>query len=103
MTAKVIALYNTPADPKAFDDYYFQRHVPLAKGLPGLLRYEVNDGPVVDIEGKPACYLAATLSFESLQAVQVALASEVGAAAAADLANFATAGVNLLIFASKEV
>ncbi|MBL8514234.1 MAG: EthD family reductase, partial [Betaproteobacteria bacterium] len=29
--AKLIALYKTPTDKAAFDDYYFGKHVPLAK------------------------------------------------------------------------
>ena len=31
--AKVYALYKTPADPAAFERYYFDRHVPLAKTM----------------------------------------------------------------------
>ena len=27
--AKLLALYKTPADPAAFDRYYFSKHVPL--------------------------------------------------------------------------
>ena len=33
--AKIYALYRTPTDAAAFDRYYFDRHVPLAKTLPG--------------------------------------------------------------------
>ena len=31
MSAKVIALYNPPKDTAAFDKYYFERHILLAK------------------------------------------------------------------------
>jgi uncharacterized protein (TIGR02118 family) len=34
--AKIVALYKEPADPAAFDAYYYSTHVPLAKTLPGL-------------------------------------------------------------------
>ena len=32
--AKVIALYKHPADPAAFDSYYFKKHVPITKKIP---------------------------------------------------------------------
>ena len=44
--AKIVALYKEPADPAAFDAYYYSTHVPLAKTLPGLRGYEVSTGPV---------------------------------------------------------
>ena len=101
--AKLIALYRKPADPKAFDQYYFSTHVPLAKKIGGLRRYEVNDGPVTALQGEPPYYLAAILGFDSLADIQAAMGSPEGQAAAADLANFAQAGVDLLVFDSKEV
>ena len=66
MSTKVIALYNLPKDVQAFDNYYFSRHVPLAKTLPGLTKYEVSVGKVTDITGTSPYHLAATLTFNSL-------------------------------------
>ena len=43
------------------------------------------------------------LSFDSVEAIQNALTSPEGQATAADLANFADTGVELLIFDTKEV
>ncbi len=103
MSAQVIALYNPPQDTQAFDSYYFERHVPLAKTLPGLQRYEVSIGKVTDMSGASPYYLAATLSFDSMQDIQKALASPEGAATAADLGNFASGGVSLLFFDSREI
>jgi uncharacterized protein (TIGR02118 family) len=40
--AKVLVLYNAPADSVAFDSYYRATHIPLAKKLPGLLSYNIN-------------------------------------------------------------
>jgi uncharacterized protein (TIGR02118 family) len=101
--AKVIALYKHPADRARFDDYYFSHHVPLAKTIPGLRRYEVNGAPVAALGGESPYHLAAILTFDSMADVQAALASPQGQAAAADLANFAGAGVELLMFESKEI
>jgi uncharacterized protein (TIGR02118 family) len=33
--ADLVVLYKTPNDPAAFDKYYFENHIPLAKKLPG--------------------------------------------------------------------
>ncbi|PTK04380.1 EthD family reductase, partial [Mammaliicoccus sciuri] len=35
--AHMLVIYRTPKDPKAFDEHYFNVHVPLAKQLPGLI------------------------------------------------------------------
>jgi uncharacterized protein (TIGR02118 family) len=101
--AKIVALYKKPADAAAFDAYYFATHVPKAKKVPGLKRYEVSAGPVGTPQGASPYHLAAILSFDSVDAVQRGLSSPEGQATAADLANFAQAGVDLLIFDSKDV
>jgi uncharacterized protein (TIGR02118 family) len=94
--AMLIALYGTPNDAVAFDQYYYQTHAPIAKRVPGLRNYQVTRGPVMSPGGASAWYLVAMLTFDSMQAVQAALASPEGQATAADLANFATGGVELL-------
>jgi len=101
--AQLLALYHQPADPAAFDRYYFQAHLPIAKKVPGLRSYVVNNGPVNVIAGSPAAYLIAELSFDSMADLQSALASAEGKAAAADLSNFAQAGVTLMVFETKNV
>lgn len=100
--AKLFAIYQQPSDPTAFDDYYFNRHVPLAKTIPGLRSYEVSRGDVLGMSGKHAAYLVAILCFDSLSAIGEAIASPQGQATAADLANFASAGVDLL-FSETEI
>lgn len=100
--AKLVALYKKPANAAAFDSYYASTHVPLAKKVPGLRRYEVSSGPVTTAQGESPFHLVAVLSFDSVASIQEALGSPAGAAAAADFANFAQAGVDLLIFDSKD-
>lgn len=103
MPAKPLTMYKHPADPKAFDDYYFRNHVPLAKKVPGLRRYEVNAGAIAGIQGPTAVYLIATLSFDSMASLQAGLGSPEGQATAADLGNFAAAGVDIIFFDEKTV
>ncbi|CAB3808120.1 EthD family reductase [Paraburkholderia caffeinilytica] len=100
---KLIALYKTPSNPDAFDAYYFSNHVPLAKTISGLRRYEVSAGPVTTPQGDAPYHLAAILSFDSMDALQQALKSPEGRATAGDLANFAQAGVELLVFDTQDV
>lgn len=95
--AKLYAIYQEPADEAAFDAYYFNSHVPLAKTIPGLLSYEVTRGNVMGMAGKHGVYLVATLAFESMESIALAMASDEGRATAADLANFASAGVDVLM------
>ena len=101
--AKLIALYKTPADVAAFNEYYFATHVPLAKKVPGMRSYEVSTGPVAAPQGDSGYHLVAILGFDSLAAIQAGLGSPEGQATAGDLGNFAQAGVELLMFDSKPV
>ena len=100
--AQVLVLYNTPADPTAFDSYYNQTHIPLAQKIPGLRSYTLSNGPVQALAGS-APYLVAILNFDSMADVNAALASAEGQAAAADLPNFASGGATLLIYDSMVV
>ncbi|MEO6154030.1 MAG: EthD family reductase [Croceibacterium sp.] len=55
--AGMVAIYKTPADMEAFDKHYFGTHIPLAKKMPGLLKYEVSQGPVKTVAGADDVYL----------------------------------------------
>ncbi len=101
--AKLVALYRTPKDPASFDRYYFSTHVPLAKKIPGLKKYDVSDGTTLSPEGPSNFHLVATLDFDSLDAIKAALGSPEGRATAADLSNFADGGVELIFFDTKDV
>ena len=101
--AMIIAMYRTPKDTAAFDSYYFGPHVTLAKTVPGLKGYRVTRGPIMAMAGPQPFYLIAVLTFESMQAVQAALASNEGQAVAADLANFATGGVEVFFSESEKI
>lgn len=95
--AKLFAIYQQPADAAVFDDYYFNKHIPLAKTIPGLRSYEVTHGDVMGMAGKHGVYLVAILEFDSMAAIGAAMASPQGQATAADLANFAGAGVDVMM------
>jgi uncharacterized protein (TIGR02118 family) len=101
--AKLLALYKKPKDPAAFDSYYFTTHVPLAKKVPGLRKYDVSKGIVATPGGPSDFHLVATLYFDSAADIRNALGSTEGQVVAGDLGNFADGGVDLLIFDTVEV
>ncbi len=92
---KLTVLYNQPADPAAFDAHYFGTHVALADSLPGIRRNEVTKTTGTLDGSVPPYYLTAELLFDDVDAMRSALASPKGQAAAADVANFASAGVTM--------
>lgn len=81
---RMVVIYRTPRDPAAFDEHYFNVHVPLAKRLTGLRRYEVSRRPIAAPAGDPEPYLVATLDFDSMDALRQAFATADGKACAAD-------------------
>jgi uncharacterized protein (TIGR02118 family) len=100
--ARLVVMYKTPRDAAAFDKHYFDRHVPLAKKIPGLRKYEVNKGPVATPAGPSGIHLVAILHFDDMAAIQKAFASPEGQAAAADAQALATGGVDFFMFDSQD-
>jgi uncharacterized protein (TIGR02118 family) len=96
---RLLVLYNPPEDPVAFDKYYNEIHIPLAKQLPGLVRYTISRNLAVNAQ----YYLIAELDWADMASAQAALRSPVGAASAADVAEFATTGASTLLFEVAEV
>lgn len=103
--ARMVVIYRTPEDAEAFDRHYFDIHLPLAKKLPGLRKYEVNDGPVATPAGTGQIHRIGTLYFDDMAAIEHAFASPEGNAAAADRRIFAPdgSGVEMFLFDSREV
>jgi len=100
--AQLLVLYNTPADPTAFDRYY--HHTAHSAGPEDTRSAFVCDqqrsgaGSRRDRAGSDR-----DLDFDSLADLNAALASPEGQAAAADLSNFASGGATLLIYDIKAV
>ena len=101
--AHVVVMYKTPKDAAAFDKHYFETHIPIAKKMPGLRKFEVSRGPVATPAGPSAFHLIATLYFDSMAQIQAAFASAEGKAAAADVQKFATGGADIILFDTREV
>jgi uncharacterized protein (TIGR02118 family) len=82
--ARMIAIYRTPKDSEAFDKHYYEVHIPLAKKLPGLIKYDVAKSPIISTTGHTDTYCIGTLHFDSLDAIKTAFACPEGQACAAD-------------------
>jgi uncharacterized protein (TIGR02118 family) len=101
MTARFLALYETPADPETFDRHYRQIHIPLLRRLPGLRRYTVSRD-VAALRGEPY-YLIAELEWDAMDELRAAFASPEGRATAADAALLQElAPVRRMIFTVEE-
>ena len=100
--ADLVVIYKTPKDAVAFDKHYAETHIPIAKKLPGLRKYQISQGPVATPGGPSGVYLIATLVFDDVAAIKAAFASEQGKAAAGDLPKFASGGADMLMFETRE-
>ena len=96
---RMLVLYNSPEDPAAFDKHYEEVHIPLAKQMPGLLRYTVSR----NLSRGAPYYLVAELDWEDMAAFRAAVSSPIAAEAAADVEKFATGGSTTLIYEVADV
>jgi uncharacterized protein (TIGR02118 family) len=94
---KFVTLYGPPSDPAAFERHYAETHVPLAQQLPGLQRLETALLLGTAQGGTSPCYRLAELWFSDIGQLEAAAASAEGQALAADVANFASGGVTVLV------
>lgn len=103
--ARLLVMYRTPKDAAAFDKYYFETHVPITHKIPGLRKFEVNQGPVASPAGDPGIHRIAILHFDDMAAIGAAFASAEGQAAVADLPNFSPGegAVQILMFETRQV
>jgi uncharacterized protein (TIGR02118 family) len=101
--ARLVVLYKTPKNAEAFDKHYASIHIPLAKKVPGLRKYDISQGMIGAPAGPSGIHLVATLYFDSMDALKAGLSSPEGQAAAGDLANFADGGADLYMFDTKDV
>ncbi|MBX2990214.1 MAG: EthD family reductase [Bacteroidetes bacterium] len=94
---KATVLYGHPADVDAFEKYYHQTHLPLVAKAAGIAKAEYTRFLPNPDGSTPAHYRMAELYFAGPAEMQQTLGSPEGKAMAADLSNFATGGVTILI------
>jgi uncharacterized protein (TIGR02118 family) len=93
---RLTVLYGHPADPAAFQKYYHEVHIPLARQMQGLKGWTIGMGESVMPGEQPPFYMIVGLYADSREVLDAMLASPAGQAAIADVPNFATGGVTFL-------
>lgn len=96
---KLIALYRQPPDTAAFDEAYFNTHLPLLARVPGLQSTAITR-ITRTLMGEPF-YLMAEMEFADMDALKNGLRSTEMAAAGENLKTFAD-GLVTLMYGSKE-
>lgn len=92
---KLTALYTKPKDTDAFDQHYFNTHVPLVNQTPGLIKCEIAKIIGAPI-GEAKYYLQCDMYYESEEAMNAGLASPEGRRTAKDLMSFAANNVTMM-------
>ncbi|OPC83796.1 ethyl tert-butyl ether degradation protein EthD [Embleya scabrispora] len=93
---KLTVLYGHPEDPAAFDSYYWEKHVPLARTMPGLTGWTIGKCEPDPSGARPPYYLVVALYAPSRAELQAVLDSPEGRATVADVPHFATGGATFL-------
>lgn len=99
---KVVVLYPHPEDPAAFEEYYRNTHLPLAKKLPGMIdcRFSltVGAGPA-----ESPYFAVFEADFPDGATLGAAMASPEGQAVQADVPNYATGGALVLDYEVEQL
>jgi len=98
---KLVALFKRPTDTSSFEEHYDNIHIPLVKKMPGMMHLESSKitGAPMTI---PQFYRIAEMYFENQRALNVAMVSPEGIAAAKDLMSFAKDVVQMFFAEVKE-
>ncbi len=100
---RLLVLYGHPEDPAAFDKYYHEVHIPIAKKMKGLKKWTIGKVEGTP-DGKPSdYYYIADLYADSRKEMEAILASPEGQAAVVDVPKFASGGVTFLYSEVEDV
>lgn len=98
--AFVTVIYNPPTDPAAFEQYYWETHVPLVAEKQDEIGFTASELThfTSTLDGQPSPYCRqAVLWFADMEALEKGLASEGFKAVGDDLANFASGGLMAMV------
>lgn len=94
---KLTVLNGHPTDVTVFEDYYKNTHLPLAEKMRGFEKIEFTKFISAPDGSAAAYYRMVEFWFTNPEALQATMDSHEGQATAADIGNFATGGVTLLV------
>ena len=93
---RLTVLYGHPTAPEAFQKYYHETHIPLARKMEGLKGWTIGMCEATAPGETPPYYMIVGLYADSREAMEAILATPAGQAAVADVPNFATGGATFI-------
>jgi uncharacterized protein (TIGR02118 family) len=93
---RLTVLYGHPQDPAAFDRYYREVHIPLARTMKGLKGWTIGKCESAVPGQPPPYYMIVGLYAESRADLEAILASPEGQATVEDVPRFATGGFTFM-------
>ncbi len=93
---RLTVLYGHPTDPAAFDRYYHETHLPIARRMQGLKGWTIGKCESAVAGEKPPYYMIVGLYADSRADLESILATPQGQAAIADVPRFATGGFSFM-------
>lgn len=100
---RLLVLYGQPKDPAAFEKYYRETHIPIARRMKGLRKWTIGKVQGTANGTEAPFYYVADLYMESRADFDQLLASPEGQAAVADVPNYATGGATFLYTEIEEL
>ena len=101
--ARMVVIYKTPKDVKAFDEHCYGVHTACETAAWASSIY-YQQGPVTTMASAKDAYLVGTLEFESMAAIKEAFMSDLGRACADDRRILAAnEDVEMYLFDSEDV
>ena len=96
IVTRLTVLYGHPADPAAFDRYYHEVHVPLARRMTGLAGWTIGKCESATAGEPPPYYMIVGLYAATRADLDAVLASPEGQATVADVPTFAPGGFTFM-------
>jgi uncharacterized protein (TIGR02118 family) len=94
---KLTVMYGQPKSAPDFEKYYAETHLPIAGKMKDVRKIELSKVVGTPDGSAPPIYRLADLYFDDLDHLNSVMGSPEGQATVADLPNFATGGVTVLI------
>lgn len=93
---RLTVLYGHPKDPQAFDQYYHETHIPIARRMKGLKGWTLGRCESAVPGTPPPYYMIVGLYAETKADLERILASPEGKETLADVPKFATGGCTFM-------
>ena len=94
---RIVSLHGQPSDPAEFDRYYRDVHTPLVQRIPGVRNIRFGRVLGTNDASTPTYYLVSDVYFDDADSIEAARGTPQMAAALADVPNFASGGVTIML------